>query len=196
MADFTEKQLEDWLAANWDAEHGKALFPYLPSIRKDVEFVGRQVHCQYGIIDLLAFTGRTFIVVELKAVTADERVVEQVIRYQRSIEEAALATEFDVSLGMGLGYPSGDATNTTSVVIAPGFTRKALKTLNLIGSPVLVSFDGSRFSFSMAGVQRGKSMDGLRHILRPYIASAIGREAGEKASNAIRSAQTVTVYEN
>ena len=196
MADFTEKQLEDWLVDNWDAEHGKALFPYYPSIRKGVELIGRQVHCQHGIIDLLAFTERSFIIVELKAVIADEKVVEQVIRYQRSIEEAALATEFDVSLGMGLGYPSGEATDTTSVVIAPGFTRKALKTLGLIGMPVIASFDGCNFSFSMADIQRGKSMDGLRHMLRPYIASAIGREMGRKAGSVIQSAQSVTVYEN
>ena len=43
---------QDWLAANWDAEHGKALFPYLPSIRKDVEFVGRQVPVSYTHLTL------------------------------------------------------------------------------------------------------------------------------------------------
>jgi Holliday junction resolvase-like predicted endonuclease len=78
MADFTEKQLEDWLVDNWQQASKRALFPYLPP-SYDIELIGRQVFCSVGIIDLLAFTGRTFLVIELKAVTADEKAVEQVI---------------------------------------------------------------------------------------------------------------------
>lgn len=196
MADFTEKQLEDWLVTNWRAEHNRALFPHLPKQARDVELIGRQVHCQYGIIDLLAFVGRTFLVVELKAEQADERVVEQVTRYQRAIEDAALTAEFDVSLGMGLGYPSGQATVTAPVVIAPSFTKKALRTLNVIGSPVIASFDGHSFSFSSPDVQLKQSTTRLQDTLRPYVASAIGREVGNKTNSAIKTAQTIFVCEN
>lgn len=196
MADFTEKQLEDWLTENWATEHSKALFPYMPESLRPVELVGRQVRCKSGTIDLLAFSLRTFLVIELKSTTADERVIEQVMRYQHAVERAAMAAEFDISLSMGMGYPSGEATMTSLVVIAPRFTAKALNTLYVIGSPVIVSFDGHEFAFSVPGVEIAQPSAKLREVLRPYVASAIGREIGEKANNTIKSSSTFFVCEN
>lgn len=196
MADFTEKQLEDWMVANWHNGCSNMLFPYVANPERSIELVGRQVRCANGIIDLLAFVGRTFAIVELKATTVDERVIEQVIRYQRAIEDASIDTEFDISLSAGWGYPSGQATATFPVVIAPGFTARAIRTLSLIGQPVIASFDNGAFMFSTPQYERATTSNNLQSVIRPFVASAMGWELGHNANRVIQAAQSIKVYEN
>lgn len=93
MLKWKEKELEDFIEAN-----PLVLFPiYFEGSHEHLEVVvlGRQIRCRYGIIDLLIgsywrhqdIPMFTVTVVELKAVTANQRTVEQVLRYMSAIEQ-------------------------------------------------------------------------------------------------------------
>lgn len=66
---ITEKQLEDFIC-----KHPEYM------MWEGVEIIDRQVHLPHGVLDILAFDGRT-LVVELKARTIKEKDIGQVLRY-------------------------------------------------------------------------------------------------------------------
>lgn len=83
--EWREKELEDYIVANPQAI-GQHL--HMVSVNKaELVYLGRQVKCEVGIIDLLFHANWTIYVVELKAVRATAKELGQVLRYADYIQE-------------------------------------------------------------------------------------------------------------
>jgi hypothetical protein len=83
---YMEKQLEDFLIANWDkTELGKDY----DLVEEDGELVSQQYRTAIGIIDILVCDKKTkqFVVIELKRNQTSDDTVGQLLRYMGWVEE-------------------------------------------------------------------------------------------------------------
>lgn len=83
--EWAERELEDFIVAN---PHAIGQHLHMVDTNKaELVYLGRQIKCTVGIIDLLFHASWTIYVVELKAVRATAKELGQVLRYANYIQE-------------------------------------------------------------------------------------------------------------
>lgn len=132
MTPWLEKELEDYIVENPRAL-GKLIF----GIDIEISTLGRQVRCQYGIIDALIW-GRnenfsTVVVVECKAKHEKGWAVEQVSRYIAAINDARIYDDLpdDAFPDWGNeyhGWMRHIEIRTIPAIVAPSFNPKLMAT--------------------------------------------------------------------
>lgn len=168
---WDEKVLEDYAVENW-----QDIFRCVSSIggvEHECTVIGRQIPCRHGIIDLLAYSRYSLFVVEFKSVLADDKVVGQLQRYKRAIENLPLP-KF-VTLDMIPVVESLRVVQT--IVVAPSFTKRALW-----GADFCIEakrFVDGHFEFRPAEYQSGnrRADEQLRDSLTPYFANLLAIES-------------------
>lgn len=129
MANWSERELEDWL---W--EHPEALHAVGPRLR----WLGRQVTLPNGsIIDLLGMQcgeKPSLTVVELKACEADGRALAQLLSYMYLLSQTCVANAEDYLVGSGCVWqdlfepetPVGHLMDVRGMLVAPCFTERTV----------------------------------------------------------------------
>ena len=164
MAKWLERELEDYVIANFDD-----VFCYIDEMHT-AAVLGRQVHCRYGIIDLLAYQESTLFIFEFKAVRADDNVAGQLARYRRAINDVSLPAEWDID--MLNRYPLLVDFPIYTVALAPSFTDRAL---HGIDSCIEATKTPHGFAFRKCKWPRGDkgASRTLQTVLRPYFDSLL-----------------------
>jgi Holliday junction resolvase-like predicted endonuclease len=156
---MTEKHLEDYAVAHID--------DVFACVDKDmrVTIIGQQVPCRHGIIDLLAYYRGQLLVIEFKAVQADDKVAGQLERYKRAIQ--FLTVPDFITLDIMRSYPNLFDNMIATVAIAPSFTTQALRAVDHC---ILSSRSGNEYTFEKAPYTREPkgTNDKLKEVLRPF----------------------------
>lgn len=173
--EWLERELEDYIV-----EHPRELcasaFQYF---NEQATVLGRQVRCQYGIIDVLIWlhsdTTSQVLVIECKAKHERGLAVEQVKRYQAAIEWADIYSglprdawpEFGTS---NHGWARYIEIYTHPVIVAPSFDEKLLATFH--GTLVTAQKVGNSFDFRCVGDSYPDNQGQLNDALAPVIKRA------------------------
>jgi hypothetical protein len=141
--DWTEKKLEDYTWEHWYSVRD-AVYRYgSPAIRR----LGRQVPCQYGIIDTLVAMGSDLWVVEFKAEKARQTVLGQLQRYRAAIRNTDayrfLMTAEELSLFSNVVEVVYEP---QLVVIAPDFSRDVVMGADLC---IRATMDSGMFLYEL-----------------------------------------------
>ena len=126
--DWLEKVLEDHIAAN-PHELGGVIF----GSDYEISLLGRQVPCQYGIIDVLLWARNEnfsyVLVVECKANHEKGLAVEQVSRYAAAVEDADMydglpEDAFPNQRQNRRGWMQHIEIRTIPIIVAPSFSNQ------------------------------------------------------------------------
>lgn len=175
MNDWLEKELEDYIVANpYDIEElifGKHF---------DISVLGRQVRCQYGIIDVLMWAHNEnfsyVLVVECKAKHEKGLAVEQVSRYRAAIDDARTYDNLpddafpDWRTGY-IGWMHHVSIETIPVLIAPSFSDQLTATY----TGVLIAAQQTDSGFALTRKDhnvRPPTQEQLDTVLAPVIRRA------------------------
>ncbi len=173
--EWLEKELEDYIVAH-PRELCAASFPYF---KEQVSVLGRQVRCQYGIIDVLLWlytdTTSIVLVVECKAKHEKGLVVEQVKRYQAAIECAdiyrGLPDDAWSQYGTDyLGWAQHIEIQAHPIIVAPSFDAKFVATFQ--GTLVVAQKIIDRFEFEEVHGPYPDDQGELNDALAPVIRRA------------------------
>lgn len=174
--EWLEKELEDYIVAN-QREFCGAIYPV---DMFEISLLGRQVHCQFGIIDLLFWVRNVrfsyAVVVECKAKHEKGYAVEQVTRYESAIRGADIYddTPSDAWPIFGTDYHGWARyidIETLPVIVAPSFDEKLIPAFR--GALVVAKHTGSGFAFErIGGAPAPEGQDQLNQVLRPVIKRA------------------------
>lgn len=173
--EWLERELEDYIV-----EHPYELcsksFPYF---KEQVSVLGRQVRCQYGIIDILLWmysdTTSMVLVVECKAKHEKGLVVEQVKRYQAAIEYAdtyrGLSDDAWPQYGTEYhGWAQHIEIQTHPIIVAPSFDTKFVSTFQ--GTLVAAQKINDGFEFQEVHGPYPSDQGQLNDALAPVIKRA------------------------
>lgn len=179
--EWLERELEDFIVANpnmigqltHETGVNKAPFVYL----------GRQIKCTVGIIDLLFHASRTIFVVELKAVRATAKDLGQALRYSNYIRENLYdfvhhgrPSHFNALIHR---FVYSDLVSVTPILIAPSYDAMAASLTHVLTLRATKTPNG----FSIEGTwEHNPAFDDqqLRDALAPY-AKLVQQETLEKA---------------
>lgn len=173
--EWLEKELEDYIVAN-PRELCAAAFRYFD---QQVTVLGRQVRCQYGIIDVLMWlhsdTVSHVLVVECKAKHERGLAVEQVGRYQSAIEYAGIYSGLpnDAWPQYGTdyhGWAHHIEIHSCPIIVAPSFDDKLITTFH--GSLVTAQKVDSGFVLEGVGGPYPDDQGQLNDVLAPVIKRA------------------------
>jgi hypothetical protein len=126
MSDWKEKELEDYIVANpFELFADYEIVPLSLQIR----LLGRQVRCKYGIIDLLyclssAEEWRAYphiYILELKAVQADKKTVEQMERYKAAVNDIDLYKYVPPGDFLHYAHMIDNFMTINTMIVAPSF---------------------------------------------------------------------------
>ena len=129
--EWLEKELEDYIAAD-PVRFCEVMYP--PGLF-EISLLGRQVRCQFGIIDVLLWVRNVrfsyVVIVECKAKYEKGLAVEQVTRYQSAVETTDIYsnTPSDAWPIYGTDYHGWARyieLETVPVIVAPSFDEKLL----------------------------------------------------------------------
>jgi hypothetical protein len=175
MNEWLEKELEDYIAQN-PLELERLIF----GGNYEISVLGRQVHCQSGIIDVLMWARNWrfsyVLVVECKAKHEKGLAVEQVARYVAAVEDASLYDNLpedaipNQTKGRA-GWMQHIKLNTIPVIVAPSFDS----TLTATYAGVLLSAIRTTDGFALGrkdNLLRQPTQDKLDAILAPVIRRA------------------------
>jgi hypothetical protein len=164
---MNEKHLEDYAVA-----HINDVFACVDKEMR-VTIIGQQVPCRHGIIDLLAYYRGQLLVIEFKAVQADDKVAGQLERYKRAIRFLTLP-EF-ITPEIMLRYPDLFENMIATVAIAPTFTTQALRSVDHC---IIASRSGNEYTFEKAPYTREPkgTNDRLKEVLRPFYRNLLDTE--------------------
>jgi hypothetical protein len=195
MGEWLERELEDYIVAH-PRELCATAFMYFT---EDVSVLGRQVRCQYGIIDVLLWvhseTVSHVLVVECKAVHEKGLAVEQVTRYQSAIEFAGIYDNLPSD-----AFPEYGTNNhgwahhieivTHPVLVAPSFDKKLVSTFH--GSLVTAQKIDGGFSLASSGGRlytdgQGQLNDALAPVIRRAQTDAKAKHITEALRNGFPS---------
>jgi len=157
MNDWLEKRLEDYIVAN-----PRTISEQILDDDDDYEIstLGRQVRCQYGIIDVLLWVHgpehNLLLVVECKAKHERGLAIEQVERYIASVE--SIARIQDVRIG------------AIPVIVAPSFDKRLVSTYE--GILIAAQQINNGFSLKRAFEWKRSSNDHLASVLEPVVQRA------------------------
>lgn len=173
MEEFSEKELENWCIRHF-TEFAEAIY------HEDMIFLGAQVPCAYGIIDMLAAWHHIPIVIELKARVAKPKDVAQLHRYCRAVEDELENLMIDRLFAMDMQ----DSCRTyiapvAGYLIAPEFDDSTMLAMQTLGLAFTVAQSGSDFMFYERNVPGGKKQPRLTQLLRPLAEHGVGREVGQ-----------------
>jgi len=157
MNDWLEKRLEDYIVAN-PRTVSEQILDYDDDY--EVSTLGRQVRCQYGIIDVLLWVHgpehNLLLVVECKAKHERGLAIEQVERYIASVQ--SIARIQDVRLG------------AIPVIVAPSFDKRIVSTYD--GILIAAQQIDNGFNLKRAFEWKPSSNDHLISVLGPVIQRA------------------------
>jgi hypothetical protein len=140
MLPYTEAQLQAYVERHLERDFQK----WIGSVPfSNVRFLGAQVHCANGIIDVLGTANSRPLVIELKAVPVTEKVVGQVSRYRNAVRETFAGLCFDICMNqsrMDVRDLRGEE-GITCVVIAPSYDHNCLSSLGHFGWPLVAEMD-------------------------------------------------------
>lgn len=147
---WLEQELEDYIEDN-PRQFFDAYFPHLGS-DAEIGCLGRQVECAYGIIDLLYYVTLPYtpfatveiFILELKAVQANRKTIEQALRYKQALEAVNLYMFLSMSEINEMSDDIHDYINFHSILVAPSFTQDT----KWFGDCVLAEKTGDRFEFT------------------------------------------------
>ena len=148
--DWLERELEDYIVAN-SREFCGAIFPI---DMYEISLLGRQVRCQFGIIDVLFWVRNVrfsyVVVVECKAKHEKGLAVEQVSRYQSAIQGANIYddTPSEAWPIFGTDYHGWARyidLETLPVIVAPSFDNKLIPAFS--GALITANKPSNGFSF-------------------------------------------------
>lgn len=125
--EWLERELEDFIVAN---PHTIGGLTHEVSVNNmDFVYLGRQIKCTVGIIDLLFHASRTLFVVELKAVRATGKDLGQVLRYANYISDHLYnfvhygrPSQFNSMIHQ---FVHSNIVSITPVLVAPSFESMA-----------------------------------------------------------------------
>lgn len=120
---WIEKDLEKYIAKNFSVLVNAMMRGYASS--EEFVFLGTQIPCEYGIIDMLFFRRETIFIVEFKSVMATEKTIGQASRYANAIKHADIYSEMN-RLDFE-AYGADVEILTQTIIIAPSFTPDAIK---------------------------------------------------------------------
>lgn len=140
---------------------------------KEVGLLGRQIKCRYGIIDLLFYSCLrstsipvyTVTLVELKAVQANHRTVEQVMRYMAAIEQIGFYAAVPSDHFAEYGHMVDSFIHFESVIVAPSFDDS----ISWFPNKIIVEKTDGMFEFTQPWEVKGtyEDNDPLRTALSP-----------------------------
>lgn len=175
MNEWLEKELEDYVVAHPQELCAKA-FQYF---HHDVSVLGRQVRCQFGIIDVLLWmrdeNASYVLIVECKAKHEKGLAVEQTTRYQQAVSYAGIYDDLPSD-----AWPTLDEDNdgwgqyidiqTVPIIVAPSFDRKLAATYH--GTLITAQKVGDKFIFDYAS---GNTCPSVQNELDAALAPVIYR---------------------
>lgn len=177
---WLERELENWVVAN-PHEIGRGMHEV--SVNKQpFVYLGRQIKCTVGIVDLLFHSSRTLFVVELKAVRATAKDLGQVLRYTNYIEDYLfdfVSHPYPSQLNAMVYEFAKSMVEISPVLIAPDFDHMAAALPYVHTLQATKTDDG----FEIEPVWKHDPAFGdseLRQALAPF-AKLIQRETLEKA---------------
>jgi hypothetical protein len=169
LSSYTEYELEEYLSS-----HFLELTSLISHGASQPILLGTQVQCPTGQIDMLGLARTTLLVVELKAVIATEKTVGQVIRYSSAIEHIAEELVYDRLWEIYRTFPPPVNIDVLTfkclpIIVAPGFSKEALKAMYYRGFTVGASKTNDQFSFWLPELRIPSMHPNLKQVLRPYI---------------------------
>lgn len=193
MIDWLEKELEDYVVAN-PQEFEPLIFG---SNTYTVSVLGRQVRCQYGIIDALLWARNEkfsfVLVVECKAKHEKGLAVEQVSRYIAAVEDAdmyeGLPDDAFPNWKTGCrGWMQHITIKTLPVIVAPSFSDQLLATYT--GILIAAEKVGDKFILNRKdGHIRPPKQEQLDAALFPVIQRAQADAKGRAISESFKHIQ-------
>ena len=173
MNSWRESELEDYLASNSEGLR-QAMFAH-SAYRDDkkLEYLGRQIRCNAGIIDLLFHSWLTLYVVELKAVKATSKDLGQVLRYSQYVSDnlhSLVSLPYPTRLnGAIYRFIDESCVQVESVIIAPSFDASATTMLGV--KTLLATQTANEFEIKVHGDYTPSFDDqGLHRALAPFAA--------------------------
>jgi Holliday junction resolvase-like predicted endonuclease len=165
MGEWLEKELEDYIVAH-PAELNALIFR---SAGYEFTYLGRQVRCQYGIIDALFWARNDYfsyvMVVECKAKHEKGSAVEQLTRYQKAISHADIYNDapddaWPINAPDGRGWAWRIELKTIPVLIAPTFSPHLETTFE----GVLITAERTQAGFKLTRLVDRLNYDGQEHL--------------------------------
>lgn len=175
--EWLERELEEFVAAD--------LYRFFGGMRsgsniKDWELgiVGRQLRCRFGIIDLLVYSVHrdipipvyTITIVEFKAVQAEKKVVEQVMRYKAALDEIDIYEAVPSESFYDYAHMIDSYFFVETMIVAPSFSDAT----KWYPNRVIANRNENGFDFSFDEGAKGTRHDNreLQTALRPLIVRA------------------------
>jgi len=189
MGDWLEKELEDYIVAHPRELCEQAIMYF----KENVTVLGRQVRCQFGIIDVLLWVQSDVksyvLVVECKAKHEKGLVVEQVSRYLKAVEYANIYSDLsgDAWPDFGtdeIGWAHLIELEAYPLIVAPSFDRKFIDTYQ--GMLATAEKVGDRFVFGRVNGDYPDCQGQLNDILEPVIKRAQNDAKARKITEGFR----------
>lgn len=196
--EWKEKDLEDYIHEN-PKELFEVIFPFGTG-DSEIGLLGRQVECAHGIIDLMyyvtlpaaCFPTVHVYILELKAVPANRKTIEQVLRYRQALKNV----NFYMLMGMeeveDLPDDIYDFVHFEPVIVAPSFGNDT----DWFGDRILTEMVDGNFRFQRQKYNL-KKFDTQQTInaLQPAVDIAVQSMRKRKVSETIRRGwQSMTSY--
>lgn len=187
---WLEKSLERYIAGNLNQLSSAIHF----GDSQELVFLGTQIKCRNGIIDLLCYSKFNVYVVECKAVEADESVVGQVLRYCNAVSMelnpyASLPPQYLEAAAEYIRY------HICPVIVAPSFDRK-LRGSNCALIQATCQADHT-FLLERATHLDFRLADGeLRETLLPFAEMVAAQAMSDLRDRKVEEARSINVWVN